>query len=130
MADSRRRQLWPWYWGGPAGGGSAKGRDRHPELSWEWVGHRLATDPIYWLVTASPGECPSARPLWGVWLDERLMFGSGSPRHRRDLASNPNAAIHLGSGTEVVIVEGVIEAVRDFDLRARYVKAYNAKYDW
>lgn len=123
--------MWPWYWGGPAGGRvSAHARKRHPELSWEWVEHRLSTDPIYWLVTASPGQYPSPRPVWGVLVGGRLLFGSGSVRHRRDLVANPKAALHLGSGAEVVIVEGVIEVVDDLATRTRYVAAYNAKYDW
>jgi len=99
-------------------------------VEWEWVAHRLANDPIYWLVTASPGSWPTARPLWGVWLDERVLFQSGSPRHRRDFEANPKAVIHLGSGAEVVIVEGVIEVLRDPAADRRFVEAYKRKYDF
>ena len=127
----RRRAVWPRYWGEPAAGGpSPEARTRHPELSWEWVRQRLTSDPIYWLVTSSPHEYPTPRPVWGVWLLDRLMFGSGSPRHHRDSVANPKAAVHLASGAEVVIVEGVIEHVRDADLHRRYAEAYNTKYDW
>src|SRR5437870_3611755 len=51
-------------------------------VEWEWVAHRLANDPTCWLEAASPGSWPTARPLWGVWLDERVVVQSGSPRHR------------------------------------------------
>ncbi|MQA12185.1 MAG: hypothetical protein GEU98_27355 [Pseudonocardiaceae bacterium] len=76
--------------------------------SWEQVRQRLASEHTYWLVTASTDGFPHPRPVWGTWWDGTMVFGLGNGnRTARDLAANPRAAIHLQSGEEVVIVEGV-----------------------
>jgi hypothetical protein len=60
-----------------------------------------------------------------------LYFGS-EPRARkaRNLAENPNVAVHLESGDEVVILEGAAEVVTDPDpaLAERVAAASVAKY--
>ena len=103
----------------------------HPPLAWEWVDRRLAEAGTYWVVASTAGY-PHPRPVWGVWHDELLHLSIGSPGLRASIAADPRVTVHLESGTEVVIVEGlVIHLVAPAagpDLAP--IEAYNAKYDW
>jgi nitroimidazol reductase NimA-like FMN-containing flavoprotein (pyridoxamine 5'-phosphate oxidase superfamily) len=50
-----------------------------------------------------------------VWVDGVFYFGSGpQTRKVRNLAENPSVAVHP-AGDDVVIVEGVAEALTDPD---------------
>jgi hypothetical protein len=50
-------------------------------------------------------------------------------RWARNLAANPNASIHLESGSDVVIAEGIVDdLITDVDLGAAVVNAWNRKY--
>lgn len=69
-------------------------------------------------------------PLWGVWVDGALYF-DGHPRTRwgRNLAANLNVCIHLESGSDVVMLEGLAEDITtDEALGARIADAWTAKY--
>src|SRR5207249_8632541 len=67
------------------------------------------------------------RPVWGVWRDSRFSFTTES-RAARNLERNREVTVHLESGAEVVIVEGVTEVARDVEAIRATVEAYNAKY--
>jgi len=64
-----------------------------------------------------------------VWRDGGFWFSTGS-QARRNLEANAAITVHLESGEEVVIVEGVAERVMDLDALRRFVEAYNPKYGW
>jgi Pyridoxamine 5'-phosphate oxidase len=98
-------------------------------LPWEWAEERLAAARNYWICTTRPGGRPHARPVWAVWLDGRLLFSTGSLA-AGNLAANPEITVHLESGSEVVILEGVAEPVAEDELVRRVCDAYNAKYRW
>jgi Pyridoxamine 5'-phosphate oxidase len=70
-------------------------------------------------------------PVWGLWLEGAIWF-STHPRSQkgRNLASSPEVVVHLESGDEVAIVEGVAEPVRGGDLLARFIDEYEAKYGY
>ena len=76
-----------------------------PPLPWSWVLERLQSADDYWLVTAG-GAGPTARPVWGLWLEHRLMLSVGSTVIRRNLEASNRVSVHLGDAHEVVIVEG------------------------
>jgi hypothetical protein len=77
-------------------------------LSWPDVERRLVAATSYWLATVRPDGTPHVVPRWGVWLDGRFWYdGAPTTRHALNLAANPACALHLESGTETVIVEGV-----------------------
>lgn len=99
-------------------------------LPWSHAAERLERARNYWLATTRPDGRPHATPVWGVWTDEALFFdGHPSTRWARNLALNPAVAVHLESGDDVVIVEGVVDdLVTDADLAARIVSAWAAKY--
>lgn len=106
--------------------------DEEGLLSWEWVSGRMSESRNYWISTTRPGGRPHAAPVWGVWVEETLYFGTApSSRKARNLAHNPNVAVHLESGDEAVIVEGVAEELTapDPSLSERIVEAYAAKYE-
>jgi hypothetical protein len=100
-----------------------------PPLPWSWVVERLQSADDYWLVTAGP-SAPAPRPVWGLWLENRLVLSVGSLVHLRNLQRSDRVVVHLGDAHEVVIAEGrgVLEA--DEKELARMVEPYNQKYDW
>jgi hypothetical protein len=80
----------------------------------------------YWLTTTRADGRPHAMPIWGVWLNGALWFGTGLESVKgRNLARDPRAVVHLESGDDVTILEGVADRAED---DAAYA-AYGAKYD-
>jgi Pyridoxamine 5'-phosphate oxidase len=93
-------------------------------LPWAWADERLAASRNYWVATVGP----HASPVWGLWRGGELLFSCGArSRKARDLARDPRLVVHLESGDEVVIVEGVAEptAATEGD-----VEEYERKYDF
>lgn len=101
-------------------------------LPWAWAEAQLAAARNYWICTTRPDGRPHAAPVWGVWLDGAVHFGSGARSAKaRNLAANPNVVVHLESGDDVVILEGVAEVLRADAEPARFAgvaDAYGAKY--
>jgi Pyridoxamine 5'-phosphate oxidase len=101
-----------------------------PRVEWEWVRSRLVDAPTYWVAASATAGTPHPRPVWGVWTDDdRLALSIGTPTTRRRLAADPRLAVHLDSGIDVVIVDGVVEGSDDGSGDSAVV-AYDAKYDW
>ena len=98
-------------------------------LGWDHVEERLEGSRSYWIVTARPDGRPHAAPVWGVWVEGSLYFGTsrGSVKGR-NLARRPDLVVHLESGDDVVILEGVVEEVRDRASFDAIDAAYRAKY--
>jgi len=99
------------------------------ELPWMWAAERLTLALNYWIATTRPDGKPHSRPVWGVWLDDSFYFSTGSLA-AINLATNPAITVHLESGSEVVIIEGVAEIARDATLVEQIVALYNQKYNW
>ena len=99
-------------------------------LPWAWAEERLTAARNYWICTTRPDGRPHASPVWGVWLDGALYFGTDSQsRKARNLAANPAVTVHLESGDEVVIIDGWAELVTlDPALSVPLDNAYQAKY--
>jgi nitroimidazol reductase NimA-like FMN-containing flavoprotein (pyridoxamine 5'-phosphate oxidase superfamily) len=98
-------------------------------LTWERVNQQMAQARNYWLTTTRPDGRPHAMPIWGVWLDETFYFGTGrSSVKGRNLARNPAVSVHLESGDDVVILEGVVEEVSDRLLLRHIYDVYGQKY--
>jgi hypothetical protein len=98
-------------------------------LPWGFVDKRMATSRNYWICTTRPDGRPHAAPVWGVWFEGVLYFGTDSrSRKARNLAANPEVVVHLESGDDCVIFEGVAEEVGDAALRRRVGGAYADKY--
>ena len=95
-------------------------------LEWPWVERQLVIAGTYWVVARAHGH-PHPRPVWGVWQGEMCHLSVGSPRLVADLRTDPTVTVHLGDGTDVVIVEGVVDA---FATAPAALAEYNTKYDW
>jgi hypothetical protein len=97
-------------------------------LDWSWAAERLTVARNYWIVTSAADGRPHAAPVWGLWLDDALVFGT-SPESRKgkNLIRDPRVVVHLESGDEVVILEGSIERGPIDD---RIADIYKTKYDF
>ena len=108
-------------------------KDETNLLPWKHVTERMAEASIYWVSTTGPKSRPHATPVDGIWADEVLYFG-GDPKTRRqkNLASNPEACIHLESGTDVVILHGEVVIIRhpDTALTKNLARASQEKYGY
>jgi hypothetical protein len=102
--------------------------DEEGMLPWTWADERLAASRNYWIVTASADGEPHAAPVWGVWVEGAVYFGT-HPRSRkgRNLARDPRVVIHLESGDEVVILHGEAVIV---DVGDAVLNAYKTKYGY
>jgi Pyridoxamine 5'-phosphate oxidase len=105
-------------------------RDSKGMISWSAVAKQLAKARNYWLVTSRRNGRPHVAPVWGLWLDGHLWFSTDpASRKGRDLAANPSCIVHLESGDDVVIIEGVAErrAPRSPSL-SKVARRYEKKY--
>lgn len=98
-------------------------------LPWDWATEQLTRARNYWIATTCPGGRPHSRPIWGVWLDNAFYFSTGS-RAAQNLATQPAITLHLESGNEVVIIEGVVHELHDQTLLEQVISLYNQKYRW
>jgi pyridoxine/pyridoxamine 5'-phosphate oxidase len=97
-------------------------------LPFGWAADRLASTRTYWIGTTKPDGAPHAMPVWAVWAESSLVF-STSPKSRkgRNIARDSRAVMHVGSGEDVVVLEGDVEQITvDHEL----AQLYEAKYDF
>ena len=98
-------------------------------LAWHAVAKRLAAAKNYWLITARPDGRPHVMPVWAVWLDGTLCFGTDRrSRKSRNIAANPAVAVNLDNSEEPVILEGTAHELLDPARLAEIDKAYTGKY--
>src|SRR5690349_13700670 len=113
--------------GMPRGYGIATGEDGL--LPWSYVEERMTQSHNYWISTVCPDGRPHAMPVWGVWVNGRLYFGTDrESRKARNLAANPAVVAHVESGDETVIVEGTAREVVDAAEVEAMDESYQAKY--
>jgi PPOX class probable F420-dependent enzyme len=86
---------------------------------------RLREARNYWLTTTRADGRPHAMPVWGVWRDGALWFGTGLESVKgRNLARDPRAVVHLESGDDVVILEGAAHRAESDAAYAAYADKY------
>jgi hypothetical protein len=106
-------------------------RSNKGTLPWSWARERLERATVYWLATSGADNAPHLNPIWGAWVGDRWYVEGGNTRWKRNLRENPQLAIHVEFGEELVIVEGRGRNVVDLDrssteaILAGYAK-YNA----
>jgi len=109
----------------PEGGGKEK-------LDWLYVQKRMTESLNYWIATATPKGKPSATPVWGVWIDDKLYFdGAPSTRRGKNISMNPYTAVHLESGEQAVMLEGrttIFSGPPERTLKERVSTEYCRKY--
>lgn len=102
--------------------------DEDGMLEWRWADARLSASRNYWIASTSPDGRPSVVPVWGVWVDGAVYFGTNSQsRKAQNLERDPRVVVHLESGDDVVILHGEIER---FVLTDPIADAYSEKYDY
>jgi hypothetical protein len=100
-------------------------------LPWSFVDEQMTAATNYWVATIHPAGRPHTMPTWAVWLDSKVFLdGSPETRRYRNIVINPNASVHLESGSQVVIMEGQIHEYGkpSQELGERLAKAYAVKY--
>jgi hypothetical protein len=108
------------------GYGLAEGEDGL--LDWEWAIERLEASRNYWITTTREDGSPHAAPVWGLWLDGAVLFGTApDSRKAKNLERDRRVSVNLESGDEVVILEGLAEP---FYLDERVADIYAKKYDF
>ncbi|HYM15835.1 MAG TPA: pyridoxamine 5'-phosphate oxidase family protein [Dehalococcoidia bacterium] len=113
--------------GMPRGYGIAQGAEG--VMAWDHAVDQLTASRNYWITSTRPDGRPHAMPVWGVWIDGALIFSTDrTSRKARNIAARPAIVVHLESGDDMVVLEGVAEVLTDAALLARYVEAYGAKY--
>ena len=88
---------------------------------------RLRAAMTYWIATTRPDGRPHSMPVWGVWVDGALWFGTAGQKIR-NLAHQPWTVAHLESGEDVAIIEGPVERLPFDDAPPAVAAAYGAKY--
>ncbi|HWR13745.1 MAG TPA: pyridoxamine 5'-phosphate oxidase family protein [Terriglobales bacterium] len=95
-------------------------------LPWEWAAERLERSRNYWVCTTRTDGRPHAAPVWGLWLDQAVIFSTDpNSLKARNIDAQPSITVHLESGDEAVIVEGTAERIQ---LNQEIDDAYHAKY--
>ena len=108
-----------------------RGSDTEHDLTpWSHVEEQMAKSRNYWIGTTRPDGRPHSMPVWGVWLDSTFYFGTerGSIK-AKNLDANPALSVHLESGDDAVIFEGIAEEFRDADTLKNVDEAYLIKYN-
>jgi len=77
-------------------------------VDWEWVTEQMTESKNYWLSSVRPNGRPHVVPRWGVFIDNEFWYdGSPETRHAQNIIKNPNVSLHLESGDQVVMMEGI-----------------------
>jgi PPOX class probable F420-dependent enzyme len=98
-------------------------------LPWSWAEEQLTKARNYWICTTHRDGRPHAIPVWGVWLEGEVWFGTNpSSTKGRNLARDPRVVVHLESGDDTVILEGEAELPTDHAALERFVEVYEQKY--
>ena len=98
-------------------------------IAWSQVRGQLANARNYWVATTRVDGRPHVVPVWGLWYAEAFYFSTDPTSQKgRNLTARRGLAVHLESGDEVVILEGIAEPVTNAAALAGFADAYDAKY--
>lgn len=97
-----------------------------PPPDWGWVDGQLGSAGTYWVVTPTQTR-PHPRPVWGLWREDALHLSVGSPTLTQAMLPTTPVTVHLDSGTDVVIVEGIVAGP---STDSELIAAYDSKYTW
>jgi len=104
-------------------------KPRTEYLPWSHAEERLERSRNYWICTARPDGRPHSIPVWGFWIEDAFYFGTAkSSQKGKNLAKNPAVSVHLESGDDVVILEGIAEEITDKPTFAKIDAASKKKY--
>lgn len=99
-------------------------------LPWDWVSNKLSASRNYWIASTRQNGKPHVAPVWGLFYEEILYFATNEKSLKaQNLSENPNIVVHLESGDDTVIIEGVSNPIQDKDLLKKLSIAYGQKYE-
>lgn len=99
-------------------------------MDWGLIDVQLEKSRNYWVSNTRPDGRPHAAPVWGIWHEGKLYFGSeNSSVKSRNIAARPTIVIHLESGDDVVTLEGEAHPVNDEALYNKISVLYMEKYE-
>jgi Pyridoxamine 5'-phosphate oxidase len=103
-------------------------------LTWDFVAEQMSNSRYYWLSSSNVKGYPHVVPVWGVWYENRIHFdGSYKTAWSINLNRDPHIAVHLPSGDQVVIIEGLADPLGDDDIDSDTWKkldsAFQTKYN-
>ena len=98
-------------------------------LPWKEVSDWLTIARNYWVCTTCPDGRPHAKPVWGLWIDGAFVFSTHPETvTARNLRTNPEVAMHLESGDQVVTLEGTSRRMYDQPFLTRFGRIYGTEY--
>ena len=99
-------------------------------LTWDWVDAQMHSAHNYWICSVCSDGRPHSVPVWGVWVEGELFFGTDKNSVKaRNIARDNRVVVHLDSGDETVIFEGrVVEAKVAEALLKKITERYVEKY--
>jgi PPOX class probable F420-dependent enzyme len=99
------------------------------DITWEAIAAKIEASRNYWVNTTRANGRPHAMPVWGVWVDGWLYVSTGPESVKgRNLRRSPEVVVHLESGDDVVVLEGVVARVTGKTELTRFADAYDLKY--
>lgn len=100
-------------------------------LDWSWARERLTNSYNYVIVTVRPDGRPHAMGMHGLWHEDGYYFGTDSAtRKAKNLAANPHCILVSEKMDELLIVEGIAEAIDYSQLPDGLSDASKKKYGW
>jgi PPOX class probable F420-dependent enzyme len=95
-------------------------------VPWSWADEQLREARNYWICTTRADGSPAASPVWALWRDGAVWFSCGATSLKaRNLRRDPRVAVHLESGSDVVVLDGV---AAEEELGGELAAAYEEKY--
>lgn len=97
-------------------------------ITWETVRDWMTNPKNYWVSTTRKNRNPHAVPVWGIWKDDIFYFGGGPTQKTKNMEHNPNVVVHTESGTNMVIIEGIVKKLPE-TWQTQIDDAYEVKYN-
>jgi hypothetical protein len=98
-------------------------------LTWGEIVGRLSGAHHLWLATVGRGGDPSSTPVWGAVVDGSLfVYSERRTVKARNLAHNQRVVIHLESGSDPLILRGVMIDLGHPGEHPAVLQAFSDKY--
>jgi hypothetical protein len=96
---------------------------------WSWALERLEKSHNYWISTTRPDGRPHLMLIWGIWWQDAFWFSTGvRTRKAKNIAADPHCVIGTEKADEAVILEGIVEEIKDHSIWKQLAQIYNGKY--